>query len=138
MEGSEEVPEELLSKFKSDRFARSMGIEIVQVRKGYCKARMVVSEDMMNFNGVAHGGAIFSLADVAFAVASNSRGKKALAISMNIAFRRAVSEGEELAAEATELSLGKNTALYGIDVRDSRGRLVASCQGVVFIVGEGS
>ncbi|MDJ0269951.1 MAG: hydroxyphenylacetyl-CoA thioesterase PaaI [Aigarchaeota archaeon] len=132
----QDVPESLVAKFRSDPFLRYLGVRITEVRRGYCRAEMKVGGDMLNFHGVAHGGAIFTLADAAFAVASNSHGTRAVALMMDIAFRHPAMEGDELVAEATETSLGRRTALYYITVRKTDGTLVASCQGMVFRSGE--
>ena len=41
---------------------------------------------MLNGEGLTHGGAIFGLADLVFAAASNSHGNLALALNVNISF----------------------------------------------------
>jgi len=130
------VIERVFEKVRRDPYARMLGIEVLEIREGYAKASLTVSEDMLNFHGVAHGGLIASLADVAFAAAGNSRNRKAVALSLNITYRRPVKAGEILVAEAFEESLGNRTALYRIVVRNSRGDLVASCQGLVYRMDE--
>jgi len=91
---------------------------------------------MVNLHNVAHGGAIFTLADVAFAAAGNSHGRKAVAMSMNINYRSPVKEGMNLIAEASEESIGRKTALYRMTVKTEDGKLIASSQGTVFIMNE--
>lgn len=115
-----------------DPFARLLGIEVQEVKEGYGRAYMKVRADLLNSQGFAHGGAIFSLADMAFAAASNSHNRVAVALSVNVNYRRPVREGTELLAEAFEESLGRSTALYRVLVRTKRGELVASCQGLAF------
>lgn len=131
-----EFLERILKKVRGDPYANMLGIRVLEVREGYAKASLAVSEDMLNFHGVAHGGLIASLADVAFGAASNSRNKKAVALTLSISYRRPVKAGETLVAEAFEESLGKRTALYRIVVKNSRGDLVASCQGLVYRMDE--
>jgi len=126
------VIERVFEKVRRDPYANTLGIEVLEIREGYAKASLTVGENMLNFHGVAHGGLIASLADVAFAAASNSRNRKAVALALNISFRRPVKAGETLVAEAFEESLGERTALYRIVVRSSRGELVACCQGLVY------
>jgi acyl-CoA thioesterase len=126
------VDPELIEKIGRDPFARSLGIEIVELRAGYSKLSMTVREEMLNFHGIPHGGAIFSLADAAFAAASNSHGTQAVALQMSISYLAAVPVGTTLYAEATEEKLGKRTALYQIKVTDADGKLIASCQGLVY------
>src|SRR5665647_1828513 len=79
--------------FARDRYAALTGIEIIEVQKGYCKARLVIEDKHLNAANVVQGGAIFTLADLAFAVASNSHGQLALAINVNISFLRGKSKG---------------------------------------------
>ena len=55
-----------------DDFATGMGIEVVTICSGYAKLRMKVTEKHLNAGGVCHGGAIFTLADLAFAAVANS------------------------------------------------------------------
>jgi acyl-CoA thioesterase len=126
------IRDKLLAKFRSDSYCRLLGIELVELKPGYSRARLKVTEDMLNFHGVAHGGLILSLADAAFAAASNSHNKVAVALNININYRRPVSAGEELEAEAVEESLGKTTGLYRMTVRNRRGEVVALCEGLVY------
>ena len=65
---------ELKAYFDADRFATGIGIELLEVKEGYARARMEVSERHLNAAGVMQGGAIFTLADYAFAACSNSHG----------------------------------------------------------------
>ena len=128
----QELKQRILEKMRSDRYAELLGIELLDVEPGYGLLSMVVRDDMFNFNGLPHGGAIFSLADEAFAAASNSHGIMAVALNMEISYLRAVASGTRLLAEATEEHLGRRTALYHITVNTEDGDLVASCHGVVY------
>jgi acyl-CoA thioesterase len=86
---------------------------------------------MLNFHGIPHGGAVFSLADAAFAAASNSHGQTALALSMTISYLAAAAAGTRLVAEAQELRRGHRAGFYQITVKTEGGDLVATCQAVV-------
>lgn len=121
---------------EEDNFAKFMGIKLLKLEKGYSKVSMSITNDMVNLHNVAHGGAIFTLADVAFAAAGNSHGRKAVALSMNINYRSPVKEGMNLIAEASEESVGRKTALYRMTVKTDDGKLIASSQGTVFIINE--
>jgi acyl-CoA thioesterase len=121
---------------EGDPIAQRFGIRLLELKEGFCRAGMVVTRDMLNFHGVAQAGAIFTLADYAFAGASNSHGTRALALFMDIALRRPAFEGDELTAEASEEHLGERTALYRIEVRNQQGKLVALLQGLAFRTGE--
>jgi acyl-CoA thioesterase len=124
--------DKIREKIDSDKFAKFMGIQLLELKEGYSKLAMVITEDMLNFHNMAHGGAIFSLADAAFAAASNSHGQTSLALCMTINYRSPASKGMKLIAECFEESLGRRTALYRIEVRTEDGRLIALSQGTVY------
>jgi acyl-CoA thioesterase len=132
---SEDMNNELarvLAKLKSDSYASFLGVRITKIERGYAKAEVTVAEHMLNFNEVAHGGFIYSLADVAFAAACNSYNQTAVALSFHITYRRPVTIGMRLIAEASEESSGKTTALYKIVVRTDGQRIVAICEGLAY------
>ena len=122
--------------FARDGFAQLLGIEIIELAKGYAKAACTIREDMLNFLGLPHGGAIFSLADAAFAAASNSHGQKSVALNVNISYLAAAQPGERLYAQAREEKLGKRTALYTIRVTNEENQPIAICQGLVYRRGQ--
>ena len=127
---------EKIAKFmlENDKVAVWLNVELIEVKKSYAKIAMVVREDMLNAAGICQGGAIFSLADFAFALASNSYGKVALATSANINFANPAFKGERLIAEAKELNRTRRTGLYQIEVRkEENNQLVALFTGQVFI-----
>ena len=124
--------DQIFQHISQDPFARFMGIELLELREGYSKMGMTVGEHMLNFHGIPHGGVIFSLADAAFAAASNSHGQVAVALNVSINFLAAVPVGTRIYAEATEESLGRRTALYRLAVTTEDGSLVALCHGTVY------
>lgn len=117
--------------FAQDRFARELGIELVEIDAGTARVRLTVGDRHRNAVGLVHGGVIFSLADLAFAVASNSHGRVALAIHAGVDFFKAV-KGGTLWAEAREVSLHPRLATYAITVTDDAGDAVAAFQGTVY------
>jgi len=114
-----------------DRFGRGAGIELVAVSEGRATARMQLGPQHWNGHNLAHGGAIFTLADFAFAAASNSYGTVAVAINANITFIKAATTGT-LTAEAKEASKNPRLGSYTIEVRDEQGDLVALFQGLAY------
>jgi len=115
-----------------DAYLNSLGITLDHGELGRAVVRMTVGEAHMNFNGTCHGGVIFSLADTAFGLASNARGVIAAAVHADIAFCAPVRTGEELVAEAVEISRTRRVGTYRVDVR-SGDQLVASFTGTVHV-----
>ncbi len=121
-----------LKKFVDrDSFAKHLGIEMLEYSKGRAKARMEIKSHHLNSAGMLHGGAIFSLADAVFSVASNSHGTLAVAINVSISFFKAMKSGV-LIAEGREASFNPKLATYLIDIKDEAGNAVALFQGTVY------
>lgn len=118
--------------FRSDAFAGLLGIELVEWSGGSAEVRFTPSEGHHNFGGVTHGGAVFSVGDVAFSVASNSWGRRAVALAIDTHFLAAPTPGEPLTARATERSRSRRTASYQIEVAAADGTPVASLHAMVY------
>jgi acyl-CoA thioesterase len=117
--------------FSNDAWAQKAGIELMEVAPGTSKVRMRISGCHKNSHGTVHGGAIFTLADTAFALASNSHGIPAAAINAHISFVKSASDGT-LYAEAEEFSLNLRIATYTVTVRNDDGERIALFQGMVY------
>ena len=117
--------------FSQDAWAQEAGIELEEVSTGRSKVRMRILARHQNSHGTVHGGAIFTLADTAFALASNSHGIPAAAINAHISFVQAATTGT-LYAEAVESSLSPKIATYTVTVRDDAGKKVALFEGMVY------
>ncbi len=126
------VHHEIRKHLQKDKFAKWLGIELVDVQDGYAKCTMTVTEDMLNSHGSTHGGAIFTLADYAFAAACNSYGQIAVALEVSINFLRAVTPGTRLVAEAKEESLSPRIGTYRLLVTNDKGELVAAAQATAY------
>ena len=116
---------------EKDRFARHSGIELIDIAPGTAKAVMKITDDHRNGVGIVHGGAIFTLADLAFAAASNSHGTIAVAINASISYLKAATAGT-LTAQAREVAINPKLASYTINVTDDAGEMVAIFQGMVY------
>ncbi len=121
--------------FEKDRFAATSGIELVDAHPGYGKARLVVQERHLNGVGIVQGGAIFTLADFAFAVACNSSGHVAIAVNVHISFMKPTTAGV-LEAEAAEISRSRRISTCSVRVTRDDGELVALFQGTAFVKDE--
>jgi acyl-CoA thioesterase len=123
--------EEIKRCLKNDRFAERTNVELLTVSPGQATAKMVLQPHHLNGLGSAQGGAIFTLADYAFAAAANSHGTVAVAINVSITFMKAVATGT-LWAEAREVSKNFKIGSYIVEVKDDQGELVATFQGLAY------
>ncbi len=115
-----------------DKFAKYVGIEIVEIDKGKATVKLDIDERHLNGVNIVHGAVLFSIADYAFAIASNSYGDVAVSINANISFIKAVSSGT-IYAEAKEQSRNPKLATYLINVTNEKGELLATFHGMVYI-----
>ena len=112
---------EILSE---DHFASRAGVEILEIRDGYAKARMLVTEYHLNAGGVCQGGALFTLADLAFAAVANGKKQLTLSLSATITFLRPVRKGY-VYAEAVEVFGHARVPFIEVRMVDESGELVA-------------
>ena len=108
------------------RFAEEMGIETVELADGRAVLRMTVREDMVNANGVCHGGAIFAFADSAAGAAAWSRERNFVAQQASINWLKPATAGSVLTAEAVEISVEGRSAVYDVFVLDEQGVRIAA------------
>jgi len=122
------LKERIIQFFLNDRFAVHTGIRLLEVKPGYALAEMEIEDWHYNANGIVQGGAIFTLADLAFAAASNAGGQVTLALNANITYIKP-GQGKKLMAEARETAVNKKTAVYDINVLDENGEIIARMSG---------
>ena len=123
--------EDIKRCLKNDRFAERTNVELLTVSPGYATAKMVLHPHHLNGLGSVQGGAIFTLADYAFAAACNSHGTVAVALNVSITFLKAATTGT-LWAEAREVSKNFKVGSYVVEVKDDQGDLVATFQGLAY------
>ena len=128
----EKVKQAIFNQIEKEPYARSLGLKLLQLQEGCAKVEMRFTGELENIFGMAHGGAIFSLMDAAFEVASNSHGTMAVALNMNINYLASPSKGALLTAEAREIHRNRRTATYDIRATDDTGKLLATCQALVY------
>jgi len=128
---SRPTPAALAGRIAADPYGRWLGVELLELRPGYCRAALSLTLDMANFHGSPHGGAIFSLADFAFGGACNGYGHPAVALTVTIQFHAVARVGRRLVAEAREARQGQRAGFYQMTVTDEAdGTVVATCQAV--------
>ena len=114
---------------REDRASQWLGMRLQEVRPGYARLVMRVTDNMVNGQKVCHGGLIFALADSSFGFACNSHNQHALAASCSIDFLAPAELGDELTAEANETAHAGRTRIYDVRVTNQDGRLIAVFRG---------
>jgi acyl-CoA thioesterase len=115
-----------------DAFSQWLGIRRLEDGEGLSVLQMEVREDMVNGFGIAHGGITFSLADSAFAFASNSHGRHAVSIEISISHTKPVYVGDVLLARASLIDLSERLGRYQVKVINQKSEVVALFYGTVY------
>lgn len=110
--------------FKNDRFAEMTGCELLEIREGYARARMLVTKEHLNGAGYCQGGALFTLADLTYAAAVNSHLVLTVAVSSNITYVSNVRSGY-VYAEATEIVNHRRMPFTEVRITSEDGQLLA-------------
>ena len=118
---------ELLNR--TDRFAANAGCQITEVDEHHAVAEMTVTDMHLNGGNVCQGGALFTLADLAFAAVCNSHGVLTLGISNTIDYLTSARLGDHLTAEATETVNHPKMPQCIITVRNQNGEIIATATG---------
>lgn len=115
----------LKEKFVNDLFV-SQGLEaaIDEASYGYAKCSMEIQPRHCNALGIPMGGAVFTLADFAFAVAANQEGRDVVTQASQITFLKPA-KGKYLTAIANQVKDGKRICFYEVKVTDDLGNDVA-------------
>lgn len=120
---------------KKDNLSNLLGIELVEVTEDGACAELKIREPHLNAAGVVHGGAIFTLADIALAAASNAHGEVALLTNGNIQVFHATRLGDTLTAKAEPVSSSRKLGHYRVAVFNNAGEPVAVYNATVYKTG---
>ena len=125
--------QEIRERFQADRFAAEVtGVEIREAEPGRAVCVLPLGPEHMNANHTPMGGAVFTLADFAFAVAANCERLATVSLSSQIAYLSRP-KGERLIAVANRVKEGRSTCYYTVDVTDELGTPVAQVTTTGFI-----
>ena len=115
--------------WRDDNASKWLGMKVEEVRQGYARISMPVTQSMVNGHSLCHGGLIFTLADSTFAFACNSHNQRAVAAGASIEFLAPAFLGDVLTAEGVEQALKSRTGVYDMKVSNQKGELIALFRG---------
>lgn len=119
---------EEIMKYRNENnpFAVLLGIRTLEMKSGYAKGEMDLTEHHKNAVGSAHGGCIFALADTVGGAASASHGTRTTTISGDFHYlSAAMGDSKKLIGVAKEIKYGKKIRVYDVEISDDLGRLIA-------------
>lgn len=106
-------------------FIKEVGMEMLELREGYCRGRIILTEKHNNPMGTVHGGVIFSLADTVGGTAELTYGSKIVTLNSNINYLSPGKNTEYIEAEAYVVKNGRTTAVVDVMVRNAEGKDIA-------------
>ncbi|MDA0987388.1 MAG: hotdog fold thioesterase [Bacteroidetes bacterium] len=116
----------------NDAFSKWMKLKILEVKPGFCKLSAKITKQMLNGYFVCHGGILFSIADSAFAFASNSHGKISVSINSSLAIPNAAKVGDTIIAVAIEISKSNKIGNYDVKLINQKKIVVGIFKGTVY------
>ena len=125
--------DEVRERFSHDRFATVNGAVIEEIAEGYARCSMQIGDDHKNALGAVMGGAIFTLADFAFAVATNWQETPVVSLEASITFL-GKAKGNTLVAEAKKIRAGRRTCCYSVEITDELGSQIAHMTSNGFVI----
>jgi len=120
---------ELRAKGETESIATFLGVRLVELSEGYAKVAMKLRPEYANFLGGVFGGIIMSVADEAFAYATNSVITPNVASQFNIHFVAAPDANDELIGECRVVKAGKRVCISEMRVTNQNGKLIANATG---------
>lgn len=123
--------DEARSYFSNDRFATGNGMTLDELDENHAVTSLTLDERHKNAFGGVMGGAIFTLADFAFAALTNGKGKVTVAQNVSINYLSQC-KGARLIATARYKKDGRSSCVVNVDVSDETGRDIAQFVGTGF------
>jgi acyl-CoA thioesterase len=117
-----------------DGSSRFLDVALEEIRPGYARMAMTVTEGMLNGVGICHGGFTYTLADTTFAYACNSHDRMAVALACSVTYPNAARLGDRLTAECREVYTKGRNGTYDSIVTTQTGEVVAIFRGHCRIV----
>ena len=117
---------------ENDRFSAWLGIEVLELGKGSCTISMKIREEMLNGFDIVHGGITFAFADSALAVASNGYNQLSVALETSMSFSAPVKVGDQIFAQAEEISRTNRIGVYNILITNQHQTTVGLFKGTVY------
>lgn len=130
-----DLPSETVDMWARDNAAHALGIALLGVGDNAATLQLTITPQHLNSHAICHGGVIFTLADCAFAYASNAGAEMAVAQANSITYLAPGRHGDTLTARAALVSRAGRTAIYDVTVTSASGDTIALLRAQARFVG---
>ena len=118
-----------------DKFAKNIGVQVLEALPERAVCKLIINETHHNGLGLVNGGVLFTLGDLAMAVAANANGSSTVTLNSNIDFIKSAKEGT-LVAVATPVKTGKTISRYTVEITlEETSQLIAVLNATSFTIG---
>ncbi len=128
--------QELLEEYKSgidkNPFAVPIGIELLEVRRGYVLARVKNKRELENIYGDVHGGCLYTIADNMAGIAAGTCGYHVTTVNGSIQYLKAGRNTEYIICEAKVIKPGKTIDAVHVEIKDDNGQLLNTAEFTFF------
>ena len=132
-----EIAEILKLRQNANGLNKLMNMHVITLDKdGGATVEDELTDELLNPLGMAHGGTIFTLCDIAAGSAAASQGTVAVTLDSNINYYRPGRAGHRLTAVAYERKRGRKTSVFIVEVHDDEGKHIADAAFTMFYTGQ--
>lgn len=129
--------EYLLENLNKDKgFLKALGIEFLQLEKGYAKAQVELAEQIMNPFGAVHGGCLFAISDSVAGTLAMTQGNYVTTTSGDIHYLNPAMNTKKMLIEAKELKAGKTMLTYEVTIYSEEGSILCKATLEYFSLGK--
>ncbi len=118
------ITETLLQNSRDDLYMKMLGIEFIEISKGYAKSKMKVTPQIYNPYNSVHGGCLFSIADITAGYAACTYGHYVSTISGNMNYIRPAMNTQYIYCIGQEVRQGKQVSAYNVELSDDYGNIL--------------
>ena len=133
---SDNAMEFLRNSLHKCEYHRLCGLNIISFGPGFAEVIMEPRKEVHNPLGVVHGGAIFTLCDLAAGAAAAAHGQVGVTQCSSMNFLRPGKGSHRLTAKTTEIKKGRTTGVYQVVVTDEDDEMVAIATMTMFFIGD--
>ncbi|MGN0156812.1 MAG: PaaI family thioesterase [Lachnospiraceae bacterium] len=123
----------LIKVLEKNEYVQILGIEIEELKKGYCRGKMRVTDKNKNPYGALHGGSLYSLADIIAGTAACTYGNYVVTVSGTMNFLLPAEGIDYVFCEANVVRQGVHLGVYDVKLTDEGGNVLENASFTFFI-----
>ena len=133
---NEKTVNDYINHFYEDNpFTNNLGVQIISIDNGKVTVKLTIKHEHTNVYGIAHGGVIMSLCDMAMGATCLSLYKKVVTLDFNINIIKSIDQERTATVKSSIIHNGKSTIIAECEVFNEDNKLCAKARGTFFVIG---